>query len=105
MAQGLTFPDLSNVELADHWAENNNFVGYKAAVNDSAENNTSHNSLIDPSDNPEETTSIASPFNISLSVLTLLMGYKTYHICDDISQSVKKERVRFRSSMLHLRNT
>ena len=37
-----SFPiGLSNIESGDHKAENNNIVGCKAVVNDSAENNTS----------------------------------------------------------------
>ncbi len=32
MALNLTFPDLSNVELTDLYAENNNFVGCKAVL-------------------------------------------------------------------------
>ena len=40
MAWNLTSPDLSNVESTDLYAENSSFVGCKAVVKNSAENNT-----------------------------------------------------------------
>ncbi len=41
MARNVTFPNLSNIESTDLEVENNNFVGWKAVVNNSVENNTS----------------------------------------------------------------